>query len=256
MPNDFVTLITTSVASEAEAVRLLLEREGIKAFIADANIMTANWFLGPAVGFVKLQVAKSRAEEAMEVLRRHPRSERLAFDAEERPATCLACGAAMPEDTDRCPQCGWSFQAQDPQDQQDESEEDVPPLRYHYTVPYEPDIHAALDKLRQTVFESNDFNGAEFEPPNPEAAIDLTGADGTRSILDIIRIGDTPDFRSAAPVTPPDLLTHFGTAQPTKESILASESFWQSIPRGQARYIFLYDNGAPAQILFAGCAFD
>ena len=50
---------------------------------------------------------------------------------------------------------------------------------YEYTVPYEPDIQAALDKLRSRVFESKEFNGAEFDPPTPEAAFELTGADGT-----------------------------------------------------------------------------
>ena len=50
---------------------------------------------------------------------------------------------------------------------------------YDYTVPYEPDIQAALDKLRSRVFESKQFNGAEFDPPTPEAALELTDADGT-----------------------------------------------------------------------------
>src|SRR3979409_699424 len=102
MPDDFVTLMTCSVASEAEAVRLLLENDGIKTFIVDANIVTANWFLGPAVGYVKVQVARSRAEEAMEILRRHPRSAPATIDdTDDRPAACLACGSAMPEDADR-----------------------------------------------------------------------------------------------------------------------------------------------------------
>ena len=65
---------------------------------------------------------------------------------------------------------------------------------YEYTVPYEPDIQAALEKLRQRVFESKEFNGAELDPPTPEAAFQLTEADGTGSILDINRISDEPDF--------------------------------------------------------------
>ena len=44
------------------------------------------------------------------------------------------------------------------------------------------------------MFESKEFNGAEFDPPTPEAAFELTGADGTRSILDISRISDDPDY--------------------------------------------------------------
>lgn len=33
---------------------------------------------------------------------------------------------------------------------------------YEYTVPYEPDIQAALDKLRSRVFESKDWSFANF----------------------------------------------------------------------------------------------
>ena len=72
---------------------------------------------------------------------------------------------------------------------------------YDYTVPYEQDIQVALDKLRRRVFESKEFNGAEFDPPTPEAAFEVTEADGTRSILDISRISDQPDFCCAAPLS-------------------------------------------------------
>ncbi len=45
---------------------------------------------------------------------------------------------------------------------------------YSYAVPYEPDLQGALDKLRRQVFESKEFNGAEFDPPTPEAALEVT----------------------------------------------------------------------------------
>ena len=83
---------------------------------------------------------------------------------------------------------------------------------YEYTVPYEPDIQAAvLDKLRSRVFESKEFNGAEFDPPTPEAALELTGADGTHSILDISRISDHPDYFCGKPLSAEELERYFGT---------------------------------------------
>ena len=56
-----------------------------------------------------------------------------------------------------------------------------------------------VDKVRSRVFESKEFNGAEFDPRTPEAALELTGADGTRSILDISRISDHPDYSAPLP---------------------------------------------------------
>jgi hypothetical protein len=63
---------------------------------------------------------------------------------------------------------------------------------FSYTVPYDPDIQAAREKLRRRDFESKKFNGAEFGPPTPEAAFKQPNADGTREILDISRISDHP----------------------------------------------------------------
>ena len=96
---------------------------------------------------------------------------------------------------------------------------------YKYTVPYEPDIQAALDKLRRRVFESKEFNGAEFDPPTPEAALELTDADGTRSILDISRVSDQPDFCCAAPLSSEALERYFDTQKPTKTMLNEADEF-------------------------------
>ncbi len=127
---------------------------------------------------------------------------------------------------------------------------------YDYTVPYEPDIQAALAKLRQQVFASGAFNGAELNPSTPEEALEMTEADGTRSILDISRISETPEFFCAAPLTPDDLQRYFGTDKPTKAMITQSDEFWDDLDRGMARYVILYENEEPKQIYFAGYSFD
>jgi len=127
---------------------------------------------------------------------------------------------------------------------------------YDYTVPYEPDIQAALAKLRQQVFASGAFNGAELNPSTPEEALEMTEADGTRSILDISRISETPEFFCAAPLTPDELQRYFGTDKPTKAMIKQSDEFWDDLDRGMARYVILYENEERKQIYFAGYSFD
>ncbi len=127
---------------------------------------------------------------------------------------------------------------------------------YDYTVPYEPDIQAALDKLRRRVFESKKFNGAELDPPTPEAALELVGEDGTRSILDIHSISDEPDFCCAVPLSAEQLEQYFGTQQPSKEMLQQSNEFWDDLDRGMARYVILFEGGTPKEIYFAGYSFD
>ncbi len=127
---------------------------------------------------------------------------------------------------------------------------------YDYTVPYEPDIQGALDKLRKRVFDSGDYNGAEFNPATPEAALEMTDADGTRSILDIQRISEAPDFSCAAPFTSDELKRYFGTDKPTKAMLDQSPDFWEDLDRGMARYVILYESDKPTQIYFAGYSFD
>lgn len=127
---------------------------------------------------------------------------------------------------------------------------------YEYTVPYHPDVQGALDALRRRVFDSKAFNGAEFDPPTPEDAFEMTDADGTRSILDITRISDEPDFCCASPVSPEQLERYFGTQRPTATMVQRCGEFWEDIERGMARYVILYEADEPKGIYFAGYSFD
>ncbi len=126
---------------------------------------------------------------------------------------------------------------------------------YDYFVPYEPDIQAALEKLRRRVFEGGQFHGAEFDPATPEEAFEMTDADGTRSILDITRISDEPDFCCAAPFSPEELEDYFGTQKPTRAMVREAD-FWEDIDRGMARSLIVYEGDEPKEIYFAGYSFD
>jgi len=106
-----VTLATFRFASKAEYTKWVLEQEGIQAFVFDSNTVMADWFLGNAIGYVKLVVPRSQAEAALEIVRRHPELlDQAQTEADENePARCLSCNELFPEDSDRCPSCGWSY---------------------------------------------------------------------------------------------------------------------------------------------------
>ena len=110
MIEKLVTVATYSTAPEADLAKYELEEQGIRCFLADVNLVQMNWFLGNAVGFIKLQVSSKDRDAAIEVLQSLPKrgptkTSVIANDSN----SCLSCGAAMSDDADSCPACGWSF---------------------------------------------------------------------------------------------------------------------------------------------------
>jgi hypothetical protein len=127
---------------------------------------------------------------------------------------------------------------------------------WDYFVPYEPDIQAAMEKLRDREFQAGRFNGSELNPGSIEEAREMADADGTRSILDIDRVGDTPDFGVVVPLSGLTLVKLFGTDQPTREMIQKNLDFYEDIERGQGVYIVAYRDGQPSEIFFGGYSYD
>ena len=142
---------------------------------------------------------------------------------------------------------------------------------WFYFVEYEPDINAALQKLRQREFEAGRYNPAVDFPdfpvneqsPAPGAqhdsiddAIEDADADGTRSILDMERVSDEPDFNAVAPVPRQILQDLFGTDRPTREMVEGSEELFDALERGQGVYVVVYEGESPSEIFFAGYSFD
>ena len=121
---------------------------------------------------------------------------------------------------------------------------------------YDSNIQRALEKLRDEVFESSSYRYAEEGPTSIEEALEIADADGTASILDIAKVFDAPDFCCAAPFSPGELKTYFGTDRPTRAEVEQSEEYWDDLERGQARYAVVYANNAPSEIYFAGYSFD
>jgi len=173
---------------------------------------------------------------------------------------------------------------------------------YWYYAKYQPDLNAALQALREQEFQAGrynpvmwmlDFPITEDSPtpgaqhPSIEAALEASECDGTRSILDISQISETPyrysivelvtalqsmdydkfgGFHTAFPLAPAELVNLFGTEQPTHEMVEsvvlgdanpeASGDFWDSIGRGTARYIIVYADNQSSEIFFIGYSFD
>src|SRR5436305_11966609 len=104
---------------------------------------------------------------------------------------------------------------------------------WSYFVPYEPAVEAPLEKLRQRVFESGEYNGSELDPATPADAMAKADADGTRSILDIMQVSQSPEFCNVCPLPEEQLKSLYGTTQPTHEMIEADMGFYEDIERGQ-----------------------
>ncbi|MEX0586029.1 MAG: DUF2007 domain-containing protein [Pirellulales bacterium] len=69
MPTELVTVRRCINVNEAELAKMLLEAEGIRAYLADATFVSMDWLLGNAVGWIKVQVADNDADGALAILR-------------------------------------------------------------------------------------------------------------------------------------------------------------------------------------------
>src|ERR1043165_3719990 len=61
---ELVTVASFQLANEAELAKLHLEEAGIHSFLADVETVNWDWFLGQAIGYIKVQVLQSQAEAA------------------------------------------------------------------------------------------------------------------------------------------------------------------------------------------------
>jgi hypothetical protein len=143
---------------------------------------------------------------------------------------------------------------------------------YWYFVPYEADVQHALDSLRAREFEAGRYNpvipfltfgepGFSAQRPGPKhrtlaQAVRASAEDGTRSILDIERVGDKPDHGVAARVPDSRLREWFGTDRPTHAMLEEADELLDSIERGQCAYVIAYEDDKPVEIFFAGYSYD
>jgi hypothetical protein len=142
---------------------------------------------------------------------------------------------------------------------------------YWYFVKYQPDIDKALFELREREFIAGRYNPATILPEFPiledspapgakHASISEVFAaameDGTRSILDIERISNEPDFGVAAPFDTNLLEFLYGTTAPTRKMLEENQDYFEEIERGHCFYTIVFKDGKPDEIFFAGYSFD
>jgi hypothetical protein len=149
---------------------------------------------------------------------------------------------------------------------------------WFYVVPSEENLLDALDKLREREFRAGRYFPARWElefslgdgttPQAPttdsvpahasiEEARKAAAEDGTKSILDVDRISETADWGAASPVDDDDLESCFGSTTPERETLGEGFPFLlETLGRGEARYLLLYEHGAPAAIVFVGLSYD
>ena len=145
---------------------------------------------------------------------------------------------------------------------------------WSYSVPYQQDIRAALETLREREFRAGRFwqptqvasgffgriLGRAPSKPKPPAsireALKISGATGTRSILDMERVSDKPALGALSPLPAEELRSPFGSEQPTVEAVEQSDEFIERLGRGQGIYIITYQRGNPDGIYFAGYSYD
>lgn len=143
---------------------------------------------------------------------------------------------------------------------------------YYYGVPYRDDTQAALEALRQREFRAGRYSpvlrhvkfGAHLLDQNPgaqhesiEEALRASAEAGTRSILDIDRVGPRADYGVASPLDTNLVRGLCGTDRPTRDNVF--RELWNELcatPRGHARYLTIYDGETPRELFFMGYSLD
>src|SRR5260221_14754458 len=123
-----------------------------------------------------------------------------------------------------------------------------------YFVPYQKDLQQAMEELREQEFEAGRYypvNDASFQeyfgekPVSIEEAREMADADGTRSILDIDRVGDEVDYGVVRRLTEKEVVAYFGTKEPTRNTLKPNSHYFEHIDRGQAAGFSVYKYEAP-----------
>ena len=137
---------------------------------------------------------------------------------------------------------------------------------WSYFTPYQENVAAALEELKQQEFEAGRYR--MLDPDNPPASIEDAfedmDADGTGSILDMMGVtdaphevdADAPHFCMVAPLSTEQLIELYGTDKPARAMVEANQDFYEWIDRGMGISIVVYDGDRPSELYFAGYSFD
>ncbi len=140
--------------------------------------------------------------------------------------------------------------------------------------PWRESIGEALAETREAVFREGVYApvpGRRFatlaaldaffmgEPEvDDDGEVNLDGASGTSSILDIRGVGEAPEPGLTAPVTEARMREVFGTATPSVAEVTLDrcEALLRELTRGASQYVVAHEGGAPAAVVFFGYSWD
>ena len=132
---------------------------------------------------------------------------------------------------------------------------------WSYFVPYQQDVEAALNALREREFRAGRYNrewAAAYpqEPRSIEEVLERCQETGSRSILDMFAVSDTPQICAVTPLPREELVRLFGTDRPTRDVVERDYGLFDGIDRGHGIYVVVYDGDRPTELFFAGYSFD
>ena len=108
---DLVTIASYGSPHEASIAKATLDAENIQAYLMGAEVANTLWYVGTALGGVKLQVAQRDADRATDVLGAIKSTDKSKSIA---PWKCPNCGAEVDEGFEVCWSCGTSDDQQSP----------------------------------------------------------------------------------------------------------------------------------------------
>ncbi|MEZ4390960.1 MAG: hypothetical protein R3A48_07690 [Polyangiales bacterium] len=142
---------------------------------------------------------------------------------------------------------------------------------WDYLCDHDPDLGAALERLRRKVFADGDYfpltmnpeyaaatgrAPAEHAPATIDALLAMQGREGTHSILDICHgVSATPRGGAVSTLTEAQRVEQFGTATPSCEQVTAwmrDGGFHRLLPRTSAVVVACTRDGAPLHLHFGG----
>ena len=104
MPDTWITLRTFDSVPQAELARAALANAGIDCQLLNAEVVSMDWLLGNAIGYIPLKVPADQLEAAADIL-----GGGVAIDAVDI-GECPRCGEPLTDDGP-CPMCGTDHEA-------------------------------------------------------------------------------------------------------------------------------------------------
>lgn len=141
---------------------------------------------------------------------------------------------------------------------------------YTYIADYRGNAQQSLEDLQQRELHAGryyprmEFPNADVAPrsgahhSSVADARRAAGATGTRSILDVVRISQTPDYCVAAPFDDDVIEAVLRTKRPSREHLTDDHlrELLDFVERGTARYVVAYRGNDPTHICFVGYSLD